>query len=121
MKIKNEFEKINETELSQTLNNISTTTSLDRMDDRDIIIEAATENLDIKISIFTKLDGIAKESCILASNTSSISINALADNTKRPSKVIGMHFMNPVPIMKLVEVIPTEKTDCKLLLEVKTI
>ena len=103
-------EKINEIELSQTLKNISATTSLDQMNDRDIIIEAATESLDIKISLFSELDSIAKESCIPASNTSSISINTLADNTERPSKVIGMHFMNPVPIMKLVEIIKTERT-----------
>ena len=103
-------DKINNEQLSLTLNNISTTTSLDSLNDRDLIIEAATESLDIKISIFSKLDSIAKEGCILASNTSSISINTLADNTDRPCKVIGMHFMNPVPIMKLVEVIKTKRT-----------
>ena len=103
-------DKISNTQLSEIINNISITTELDEMHDRDLIIEAATENLNIKISIFSKLDSIAKESCILASNTSSISINTLADNTDRPSKVIGMHFMNPVPIMKLVEVIKTKRT-----------
>tara|TARA_B100000959_G_C14952457_1_gene612426 strand:- start:965 stop:1807 length:843 start_codon:yes stop_codon:yes gene_type:complete len=106
-------DKINNTQLSETIDNISITTELDEMYDRDLIIEAATENLNIKISIFAKLDSIAKEDCILASNTSSISINTLANNTDRPSKVIGMHFMNPVPIMKLVEVIKTKKTSDK--------
>jgi 3-hydroxybutyryl-CoA dehydrogenase len=108
-------EIINETQLSETLNNISTTTELNQMKDRDLIIEAVTENLDVKNSIFAKLDNITEEQCILASNTSSISINELADNTKRPSKVIGMHFMNPVPLMKLVEIIKTERTSSETL------
>ena len=105
-----EKDKISNNELSSTLNNISTTTQLGNMDNKDLIIEAATEDSDIKCSIFSKLDEIAQKDCILASNTSSISINKLADSTMRPSKVIGMHFMNPVPIMKLVEIIKTERT-----------
>lgn len=108
-------EKITELDISNTIENISTTTTLDDMLDRDLVIEAATENLDIKMSIFAKLDLVTKDSCILASNTSSISINALADSTKRASHVIGMHFMNPVPIMKLVEVIKTERTSSEIL------
>ena len=103
-------EIINDNQLSETLNNISSTTNLNKMDDRDIVIEAATEKLDIKSLIFTKLDSITKKECILASNTSSISINELAKKTGRPERVIGMHFMNPVPIMKLVEIITTEQT-----------
>jgi len=103
-------EIINDNQLSETLNNISSTTNLNKMDDRDIVIEAATEKLDIKSLIFTKLDSITKKECILASNTSSISINELAKKTGRPERVIGMHFMNPVPIMKLVEIIKTEQT-----------
>ena len=112
-------EIINETQLSETLNNISTTTELNQMQDRDLVIEAVTENLDVKNSIFAKLDNITEEQCILASNTSSISINELADNTKRPSKVIGMHFMNPVPLMKLVEIIKTKRTSSETLEVIK--
>ena len=108
-------EIINEAQLLETLSNISTTTDLNQMKDRDLIIEAVTEKLDVKNSIFAKLDNITEERCILASNTSSISINELADNTKRPSKVIGMHFMNPVPLMKLVEIIKTERTSSETL------
>lgn len=103
-------QKITDLDISSTIANISTTTSLDEMSDRDLIVEAATENLDIKLKIFSKLDSLTSDTCILASNTSSISINALADSTGRASNVIGMHFMNPVPIMKLVEVIKTERT-----------
>tara|TARA_Y100000746_G_scaffold228757_1_gene237317 strand:- start:1086 stop:1781 length:696 start_codon:yes stop_codon:yes gene_type:complete len=108
-------EIINQNQLKETLEHISISTNLKDMNDRDLIIEAATENVKIKNSIFSQLDEIAKEDCVLASNTSSISINTLANNTKRPSKVIGMHFMNPVPIMKLVEVIKTKQTDLKVL------
>tara|TARA_Y100001970_G_scaffold271975_1_gene368111 strand:- start:2710 stop:3552 length:843 start_codon:yes stop_codon:yes gene_type:complete len=102
---------INEEQLIETLNQISITTNIEDMKDKNLIIEAATENVDIKKTIFSKLDNIAKEDCVLASNTSSISINTLADSTNRPSKVIGMHFMNPVPIMKLIEIIKTDRTD----------
>ncbi|MEL6731449.1 MAG: 3-hydroxyacyl-CoA dehydrogenase NAD-binding domain-containing protein, partial [Bacteroidota bacterium] len=73
--------------------------------DRDIVVEAATENLDLKLKIFTQMDEAAPEHAILASNTSSISITKIASATKRSDRVIGMHFMNPVPVMKLVEVI----------------
>ena len=71
----------------------------------ELVVEAATENLDLKLEIFQQLDHHAPEECILASNTSSISITKIAATTERPDKVIGMHFMNPVPVMKLVEVI----------------
>ena len=105
------------------LKNIKTVTLIDSMSDCDLIIEAATENKDIKKKIFKDLDGIAKSDCILASNTSSISINELSDSTNRPDKVIGMHFMNPVPIMKLVEIIKTDKTSngtLKIIVDVAT-
>ena len=105
------------------LKNITTVTLIDSMSDCDLIIEAATENKDIKKKIFKDLDGIAKSDCILASNTSSISINELSDSTNRPDKVIGMHFMNPVPIMKLVEIIKTDKTSngtLKIIVDVAT-
>jgi 3-hydroxybutyryl-CoA dehydrogenase len=79
--------------------------------DADLIVEAATENVDLKLNIFKQLDELAPEKAILASNTSSISITKIASVTKRPAKVIGMHFMNPVPVMKLVEIINGYATD----------
>lgn len=89
-----------------TLANITPHTQLAQAaTDADLVVEAASENFDIKASIFRELDKIAPEGCILASNTSSISITRIAAVTNRPDKVIGMHFMNPVPVMKLVEVI----------------
>jgi 3-hydroxybutyryl-CoA dehydrogenase len=77
----------------------------------DLVVEAATENLDIKLNIFKQLDALTPSHCVLASNTSSISISKIGSVTSRPEKVIGMHFMNPVPVMKLVEVIEGFKTD----------
>lgn len=89
-----------------TLQNITTYTDLkDGVQGVDLVVEAATENIDIKLNIFKELDQICDEKTILASNTSSISITKIASVTNRPEKVIGMHFMNPVPIMKLVEII----------------
>lgn len=84
---------------------IATTTSLEAASDADLVIEAATENPDLKLKIFRDLDRLAKPGAILASNTSSISITKIAAATHRPESVIGMHFMNPVPLMRLVEVI----------------
>jgi 3-hydroxybutyryl-CoA dehydrogenase len=90
---------------SEILGRIKTTTNLEDLKDCFLVVEAATENFDIKKQLFEKLDEITNAECILASNTSSISITKIAAVTKRPDKVIGMHFMNPVPLMKLVEVI----------------
>jgi 3-hydroxybutyryl-CoA dehydrogenase len=91
---------------ANTLSNIQISTSIEQgVANADLVIEAATENADIKKKIFASLDQYVKQGCILATNTSSISIAQLAAATKRPSLVIGMHFMNPVPIMKLVEII----------------
>jgi 3-hydroxybutyryl-CoA dehydrogenase len=99
-------EKIDEAKKTATLGNITTYTNLEEgVKAVDLVIEAATENIDIKLKIFADIDKYAPENCILASNTSSISITKIAAATKRPEKVIGMHFMNPVPVMKLVEVI----------------
>ncbi len=97
--------KISQSDMDAVLGRIKTTTSLDAMDGVDIVVEAATENEKIKLDIFSQLDGICPAHAILASNTSSISITRIAAATQRPEKVIGMHFMNPVPVMKLVEVI----------------
>ncbi len=99
-------ELISEHEKEETLARISTTSDISAgVSNADLVVEAATEDLDIKISIFQQMDEHAPPACILASNTSSISITRIASATARPSQVIGMHFMNPVQIMKLVEVI----------------
>src|ERR1051325_190064 len=87
------------------LGRVKTATSTDAVKDADLVIEAVTENRDLKFKIFADLDARAKQGAILASNTSSISITEIAARTKRPELVIGMHFMNPVPVMQLVEVI----------------
>ncbi|MEM6699676.1 MAG: 3-hydroxybutyryl-CoA dehydrogenase [Bacteroidota bacterium] len=99
-------ERISEEDKAATLANIHDFTSLEAgVAQADLVVEAATENIDLKLKIFQQLDQFAPEGTVLASNTSSISITKIAAATKRPDKVIGMHFMNPVPIMKLVEVI----------------
>jgi len=99
-------ERITEQEKRNTLKNIQTSTSIKKgVQNTDLVIEAATENIDLKLKIFKELDESCDDKTILATNTSSISITKIAAVTSRPDKVIGMHFMNPVPIMKLVEVI----------------
>jgi 3-hydroxybutyryl-CoA dehydrogenase len=102
---------ITESDKQNTLKNISTFTKLeDGAKNADLVVEAATENTELKLKIFSDLDRICKPETILASNTSSISITKIASATKRADKVIGMHFMNPVPLMKLVEVIRGKST-----------
>ena len=97
---------LTEEQKAQTLTNITSITELDKgVGEADLVVEAATENLALKLKIFKDLDQFAKPEAILASNTSSISITQIAASTNRGDKVIGMHFMNPVPVMKLVEVI----------------
>ena len=98
-------ETITEDQKNEILGRIKATTDLNELKDCSLIVEAATENFDIKRQIFEKLDAIAGPDAILSSNTSSISITKIAAVTKRPDKVIGIHFFNPVPLMKLVEVI----------------
>ncbi len=99
-------EKITTEQKNNCLSNITTYTSIENgAKDRELVVEAATENIDLKLKIFKDLDAHANADCILATNTSSISITKIASVTNRPEKVIGMHFMNPVPIMKLVEII----------------
>lgn len=103
---------ITEEQKAATLANISTTTELSKgVSNADLVVEAATENVNIKLQIFRDIDAAAPAHCILSSNTSSISLTKIAAVTSRPEKVIGMHFMNPVPVMKLVEVINGYKTD----------
>ncbi len=97
---------LSEEDKSNALKNIKTSTVLkEGVANADLIVEAATENVDLKLKIFKEMDENAPEGCLLSTNTSSISITKIAAVTKRPDKVIGMHFMNPVPVMKLVEVI----------------
>jgi len=99
-------ERLTEIEKIATLGRIKTETNLsEAVADADLVVEAATENIDLKLKIFKQMDEAAPAKAILASNTSSISITKIAAVTSRPEKVIGMHFMNPVPVMKLVEVI----------------
>ena len=99
-------EKISEADKNTTLKNITTYTSIkEGVQYASLVVEAATENVDLKLNIFRELDKVCPEDTILATNTSSISITQIAAVTKRPGQVIGMHFMNPVPIMKLVEII----------------
>ena len=99
-------EKISDTDKTNTLANIKTFTDMSSaVKGLDLVVEAATENMDIKLKIFSQLDELCDAHTVLGSNTSSISITKIASATQRPDKVIGMHFMNPVPVMKLVEVI----------------
>jgi 3-hydroxybutyryl-CoA dehydrogenase len=97
---------LSEDQKQQALSRLKTTTDLKQgVSSAELVVEAATENVELKLNIFRQLDEFAPASCILASNTSSISLTLIAAATKRPEKVIGMHFMNPVPVMKLVEII----------------
>lgn len=106
---------LSEEEKQQSLSRIKTFTDLAAaVKEADLVIEAATENIDLKLNIFRQLDQHSPADCILASNTSSISITRIAAATKRPGKVIGMHFMNPVPVMKLVEIINGYATDASV-------
>lgn len=109
-------EKISDLQRRNTLKNITKKTTITSTSKNPIlVIEAATENLELKLQIFKDLDNHYDQNTILASNTSSISITQIASSTKRPNKVIGMHFMNPVPLMKLVEVIKGYETDLETL------
>ena len=109
-------EKISEADKTQTLKNISTFTSIkDGVKDAHLVVEAATENAVLKAKIFKELDEVCNKNTLLATNTSSISITQIAAATNRPDKVIGMHFMNPVPIMKLVEIIRGYNTSNKVM------
>lgn len=106
---------ISEDQMKSALENISTQIDLAAgVSHADLVVEAATENIDLKLRIFADLDAHAPANCILATNTSSISITKIAAATKRPQSVIGMHFMNPVPVMKLVEIINGYATDAKV-------
>lgn len=107
-------ERMTKEEMEKAISNITLSPNIEDIKDCDLIIEAATENPKIKKAIFAELDEVCQEKTILASNTSSLSITDIGQATKRPEKVIGMHFFNPVPLMKLVEVISGQKTDAKV-------
>ena len=103
-------EKISQELMRSTLDRISTSTSLNSLSNADLVIEAASEHKETKMNLFQALDSICPKTSILASNTSSISISNIASATNRPELVVGMHFMNPVPVMKLVEIIRGNQT-----------
>ena len=117
-------EKISEAQKEETLGNITVYTSINQgVEYASLVVEAATENIDLKLNIFKQLDEACPEDTILATNTSSISITQIAAVTSRPDMVIGMHFMNPVPIMKLVEIIRGYNTSdevTKLIMDMST-
>ncbi|MFM9003988.1 MAG: 3-hydroxyacyl-CoA dehydrogenase family protein [Flavobacteriales bacterium] len=107
--------QIDEAAKQSTLARIKTYTDMQAaVSDRDLVVEAATEKIDLKLDIFRKLDEYTSSDCVLATNTSSISITRIAAATRRPEKVIGMHFMNPVPVMKLVEIINGYSTSAEV-------
>ena len=114
-------DKISSTDQSSALARIKGTTSLDDLAECDVVIEAATENMDLKIAVFAQLDALCKSDTILASNTSSLSITRLAAATRRPDRVIGLHFFNPVPIMKLVEIVRALQTSDETFTEMDTL
>ena len=114
-------DKINSTDQSSALARIEGTTTLDDLAECDVVIEAATENIELKIAVFAQLDALCKSDTILASNTSSLSITRLAAATRRPDRVIGLHFFNPVPIMKLVEIVRALQTSDETFTEMDTL
>ena len=112
--------KINEEQSKSILARIHWTTKMDEISNSNMIIEAIVENLEIKQNLFSEMESLVSDICILATNTSSLSVSKIASVCKLKSRIMGVHFFNPVPLMKLVEVIPTEETDKKLLSEVKS-
>jgi len=112
--------KINEEQSKSILARIHWTTKMDEISNSNMVIEAIVENLEIKQNLFSEMESLVSEICILATNTSSLSVSKIASVCKLKSRIMGVHFFNPVSLMKLVEVIPTEETDKKLLSEVKS-
>ena len=112
--------KINEEQSKSILARIHWTTKMDEISNSNMVIEAIVENLEIKQNLFSEMESLVSDICILATNTSSLSVSKIASVCTLKSRIMGVHFFNPVPLMKLVEVIPTEETDKKLLSEVKS-
>jgi 3-hydroxybutyryl-CoA dehydrogenase len=113
-------ERISEGEKKQTLNNLTGTTEVSQLNDVDMVIEAATEDMDLKKKIFKELDEVTKDEAILASNTSALSVTEISTVTSKPDKVVGVHFFNPVPVMKLVELIRSITTSDDTFSKVET-
>jgi len=112
--------KINKEQFKSILARIHWTANMDEISNSNMVIEAIVENLEIKQNLFSEMESLVSDICILATNTSSLSVSKIASVCKLKSRIMGVHFFNPVPLMKLVEVIPTEETDKKLLSEVKS-
>jgi len=112
--------KLNEEQSKSILAGIHWTTKMKKISYSFLVIEAIVENIEIKQELFSKMESLVSDDCILATNTSSLSVSKIASVCKLKSRIMGIHFFNPVPLMKLVEVIPTEETDKKLLSEVKS-
>lgn len=110
-----EKQRCTQEELDATLGRLTCTSKVEDLAKCDLIIESVIEDLDEKKRLFASLEGVVGEQAIFASNTSTLSITALAEATKRPTRVIGLHFFNPAPVMKLVEIVPTLKTDPEVL------
>ena len=110
-----EKQRMTQDELDATLGRLTCTNKIHDLADCDLIIESVIEDLDEKRRLFGRLEDVVKENAIFASNTSTLSITALAEATKRPTRVIGLHFFNPAPVMKLVEIVPTLRTDPEVL------
>jgi len=113
--------KINKEQFKSILARIHWTENMDEISNSNMVIEAIVENLEIKQDLFLQMESMVSDDCILATNTSSLSVAKIASVCKLKSRIIGIHFFNPVPLMKLVEIIPTEEANGKLLLEVKSI
>jgi len=113
--------KISEEESQHIISNINWTVELAEVSQSDLVVEAIVENMEIKQKLFSQMESLVAEDCILATNTSSLSVAGITSACNNPSRILGIHFFNPVPLMKLVEVIPTEKTDGELLKKVKSI
>ena len=116
-----EKEKISEEESQHIISNIKWTSEMKKISNSTLVIEAIVENMEIKQKLFSQMESLVAEDCILATNTSSLSVAGITSACNNPSRILGVHFFNPVPLMKLVEVIPTEKTDGELLKKVKSI
>ena len=113
--------KINKEQFKSILDRIHWSANMDEISNSNMVIEAIVENLEIKQNLFSEMESLVSDICILATNTSSLSVSKIASVCKLKSRIIGIHFFNPVPLMKLVEIIPTEEANGKLLLEIKAI